>query len=78
MNKSTEGWLCVRVNKGACGRSHSAATDSRLHGTYWTRGCHGSDSEDCHLLGYMNPVRTSQETRYVCVTEPIQLVLCKV
>jgi hypothetical protein len=24
---------------------------------------HGSDYEECHLLGYKKPVRTSQETR---------------
>jgi hypothetical protein len=26
--------------------------------------------EECRLLGYKNPVRTSQETHYVSATEP--------
>jgi hypothetical protein len=26
------------------------------------RGVHGSDHEECHILGYKNPVCTSQET----------------
>jgi hypothetical protein len=32
-------------------------------------GFHGSGYADCRLLGYKNPVRTSQETHYVSVTE---------
>jgi hypothetical protein len=28
-------------------------------------GFHGGDYEECRLLGYNNPVRTSQETHYV-------------
>jgi hypothetical protein len=42
------------------------------------RGCHGSDYEECRLLGYKNQVRTSQETHYVSTTEPSQLMLCKI
>jgi hypothetical protein len=38
---------------------------------------HGGDYEECRLLGYKNPVRTSQETHYVSATEPTQLMLCK-
>jgi hypothetical protein len=34
--------------------------------------------EECGLLGYRNPVRTSQETHYVSATEPSQLMLCKI
>jgi hypothetical protein len=34
-------------------------------------------TEDC-LLGYKNPVRTSQETHYVSATESSQLMLCKI
>jgi hypothetical protein len=30
------------------------------------------------LLGYINPVRTSQETHYVSTTELNQLMLCKI
>jgi hypothetical protein len=41
-------------------------------------GFHGGDYEECHLLGYKNPVRTSQETHYVSTTESSQLMLCKI
>jgi hypothetical protein len=33
--------------------------------------------QECRLLGYNNPVRTSQETHYVSTTECSQLMLCK-
>jgi hypothetical protein len=39
---------------------------------------HGSDYEDCRLLEYKNPVRTSQETQYVSATEHSQLMLRKI
>jgi hypothetical protein len=42
-----------------------------------TQKAHG-DYEECRLLGYKPPVRTSQETHYVSATEPSQLMLCKV
>jgi hypothetical protein len=38
---------------------------------------HGGDYEECRLLGYKYPVRTSQETHYGS-TEPSLLVLCKI
>jgi hypothetical protein len=38
----------------------------------------GGDYEECRLLGYKNPVRTSQETHYVSTTESSQLTLCKI
>jgi hypothetical protein len=38
---------------------------------------HGGDYEECRLLGYKHPVRTSQETHYVSTTESSQLMLCK-
>jgi hypothetical protein len=41
-------------------------------------GFHGDDYEECRLLGYKTPVRTSQETHYVSATETSQLVLCKI
>jgi hypothetical protein len=41
-------------------------------------GFHGNDYEECRLLGYKNPVRTSQETHYVSATESSQLMLCKI
>jgi hypothetical protein len=34
--------------------------------------------EECRLLGYKNPVRTSQETHYVSATESSQLMICKI
>jgi hypothetical protein len=39
---------------------------------------HGGDYEECRLLGYKAPVRTSQDTHYVSATELSQLMLCKV
>jgi hypothetical protein len=41
-------------------------------------GFHGGDYEECRLLGYRNPVRTTQETHYVSATESSQLMLCKI
>jgi hypothetical protein len=38
-------------------------------------GFNGEDYEECRLLGYKNPVRTSQETHYVSATEPSRLML---
>jgi hypothetical protein len=39
---------------------------------------HGGDYEECRLLGYKTPVRTSQETHYISATEPSRLMLCKI
>jgi hypothetical protein len=44
----------------------------------WILGFHGGDYEGFRLLGYKNPVRTSQETYYVSTTESSQLMLCKI
>jgi hypothetical protein len=41
-------------------------------------GYHGGDYEECPLLGYKNPVRTSQETHSFSATEPSRLMLCKI
>jgi hypothetical protein len=41
-------------------------------------GFHGGDYEECRLLGYKNPVRTSQETIDVSATEYSRLMLCKI
>jgi hypothetical protein len=38
----------------------------------------GDDYEERHLLGYKNPVRTSQETHYDSSTVTIRLMLCNV
>jgi hypothetical protein len=39
---------------------------------------HGDDYEECRLLGYKSPVRTSQETHYFSPTESGRLMLCKI
>jgi hypothetical protein len=41
-------------------------------------GFHGGDYEERRLLGYKNPVRTSQETHYVSTSESSQLKQCKI
>jgi hypothetical protein len=41
-------------------------------------GFHRCDFEECRLLGYKNPVLTSQETHYFSATESSQLMLCKI
>jgi hypothetical protein len=41
-------------------------------------GFHGGDYEECRLLGYRNPVRTSQEIYYISATEPSRLMLFKI
>jgi hypothetical protein len=40
-------------------------------------GFHG-DYEECRLLGYKNPVRTSQETHFFSTREPSRLMLRKI
>jgi hypothetical protein len=55
----------------------SATESSRLMlCTIW--GFHGGNYEECRLLGYKNPVRTSQETHYVYATESSRLMLCTI
>jgi hypothetical protein len=39
---------------------------------------HGADYEECRLLAYKNPVRTSQETHYISATEDSQLMLFEI
>jgi hypothetical protein len=41
-------------------------------------GSYSGDYEECHLLGYKDPVHTSQETHYVSATQSSQLMLCKI
>jgi hypothetical protein len=41
-------------------------------------GFHVGDYEERRLLGYKNPVRTSQETHYVSTTETSRLLLWKI
>jgi hypothetical protein len=41
-------------------------------------GFHGCYYQECHFVGYKNPVPTSQEKHYVSATQSSQLMLCKV
>jgi hypothetical protein len=41
-------------------------------------GFHSGCCKEWRLLGYKNPVRTSQETRYISATEHSRLMLCKI
>jgi hypothetical protein len=41
-------------------------------------GFHGGDYEECRILAYKNPVRTSQETRYFSATDHSRLMPCKI
>jgi hypothetical protein len=41
-------------------------------------GSHSSDYEEYRLLGYRNPVLTSQETNEVSAIGPNQFKLCKI
>jgi hypothetical protein len=43
-----------------------------------SRNGEGGHYEECRLLGYINPVRTSQETHYISTTESSRLMLCKI
>jgi hypothetical protein len=59
--------------------------DGRRLVLHWTScylckiwGFDSFDYEEWCLLGYKNPVRTSQKTHYVFATESSQLMLCKI
>jgi hypothetical protein len=39
---------------------------------------HGGDYEECRLLGYKNPICTSQETHNISTTEHNRLMLFKI
>jgi hypothetical protein len=39
---------------------------------------HCGDYEECRLLGYKNPVRTSNETYYISDAEHSRLMICKI
>jgi hypothetical protein len=41
-------------------------------------GFPGGDYQECRLLDYYNPVRTSEETHYVSATELSRLMFCKI
>jgi hypothetical protein len=59
-------------------RQWSSALNREPPITYKILCFHGGDYEECRLLGYKNPVRTSQKTHYVSATELSGLMLCKV
>jgi hypothetical protein len=59
-------------------RHYVSATESSRLKLCKICGFHGGDYEECRLLGYENPVHTSQETHYVSATEPSRLMLCKI
>jgi hypothetical protein len=63
----------VRVTKIVELRTTKAATSNRR-----TLRRNTILHEECRLLGHKNPVRTSQETHYVSITEPSQLMVCKI
>jgi hypothetical protein len=50
--------------------------DSHISCKIW--GFHSGEYEECRLLGYKNPVRTSQETHYFSTTEHSRLMLYKI
>jgi hypothetical protein len=57
-------------------KSDAPSQNDRTAGEIW--GFHGGDYEECRLLGYENPFRTSQETHGFSATESIRLMLCKI
>jgi hypothetical protein len=69
-----------RSNKRSTGRTaHISANILHwCYGSYHNGSCVTVHYEECRLLGYKNPVRTSQQTRYVSVTEFNRLMLCNI
>jgi hypothetical protein len=63
--------FCLRLYSPCCIKGKYAIS-CKIWGVY------GGDYEECRLLGYKNPVRTSQETHYVSATKSSQLMLCKI
>jgi hypothetical protein len=63
------------------GPEFSSVSSCSVHNFYITCkiwGFNGGDYEECRLLGYKNPVCTSQETHYASATESSRLMLCKI
>jgi hypothetical protein len=63
----------VATNVTSAMRGLTADQEQRLLGIE-----NETDCEECRLLGYISPVRNSQETHYVSATESSQLMLCKI
>jgi hypothetical protein len=61
--------------------SRNKRKEGRKHGsdrTCKTRGFHGGYYAERRLLGYKNPVRTSQETYYISAIKPSPLIQCQI
>jgi hypothetical protein len=73
-------WAAVRATDCSTKRRHNKVRI--LQGQYSSRckvwGFHEYNYEECRLLGYKTPVRTSQETHYFSATESNQLMLRKI
>jgi hypothetical protein len=67
---------CVEYSHPSSAETVSFVASSLLSCKIW--GYHRGDYEECRLLAYKNPIRTSQETHYVSATEPSQLMLCEI
>jgi hypothetical protein len=60
----------------AAGEEQALTADWTLVRKLWA--VHGSDYEECRLVGYEIPFRTSEETHYISATEPSRLMLCNI
>jgi hypothetical protein len=71
---------CLQVHiEGGCELLETVLTGmSRLELKMWRLQTDLITSEESRLLGYKNPVRTSQETHDVSTTESSRLMLCKI
>jgi hypothetical protein len=63
-------WEKQIIKKEFCSWLYEIRKKLKMY-TIW--GFYGSDYEECRLLGYKNPVRTSQETHYVSAKVPSQV-----
>jgi hypothetical protein len=70
--------LKVTYRNWGIARQFSCWNCSNSVNTCKISGFHGGHYEECRLLGYNTPVRTSQETHYVSVAESSRLMLCKI
>jgi hypothetical protein len=64
------------IGKASLKISHSNVL--REYQTSKISGFHAGYYEECRLLGYKNPVRTSQETHYVFATSTNRLIICNI
>jgi hypothetical protein len=66
------------ITAAAHGDAEGCDTSRFQHFLDNTWGLHGSDYEECRLLGYNNTVLTSQETLQLSTTQPSQLMMCHI